>query len=206
MRNEFICWILFDNSVYMVHFIIGGNLVEVKKTTRTLVGHQAKITGLSWNPNKAGQLASAAFDGTAQVWDSERDLPVANYRGHTGRVLTVCWSSVRLFEDDDECEMYSGGEDFALHAWRASRCKDQSPPEKLPDYCSNHTKRKNYQNKKKNAARNFRRPQANENDIEKLLDLKEQQLRDEVMENGDNATQKVGYVLFYRLILLKLKR
>lgn len=41
--------------------------ITITEPYRTLSGHTAKITSLAWSPHHDGRLASACYDGTAQV-------------------------------------------------------------------------------------------------------------------------------------------
>ena len=47
--------------------------------------------------------------------------PVANYRGHDGRVLCV------LCSDNDDDVVFSGGQDNTLQCWRISEQKHVKP-------------------------------------------------------------------------------
>ncbi|KAH0629873.1 hypothetical protein JD844_012324 [Phrynosoma platyrhinos] len=89
---------------------------------RTLVGHTAKITSLSWSPHHDGRLVSVCYDGTAQVWDALKEEPLHNYRGHRGRLLCVQWSPV---ETD---AIYTGADDFCVHKWVAVKQEHSRPP------------------------------------------------------------------------------
>ncbi|XP_019361637.1 PREDICTED: gem-associated protein 5 isoform X2 [Gavialis gangeticus] len=89
---------------------------------RTLAGHTAKITSLSWSPHHEGRLVSACYDGTAQVWDVLKEEPLSNYRGHRGRLLCVQWSPV------DPDSVYTGGDDFCVHKWLTSKQEHSHPP------------------------------------------------------------------------------
>ncbi|XP_069754122.1 gem-associated protein 5 [Narcine bancroftii] len=89
---------------------------------RTLAGHTAKVTSLSWSPHRDATLVSACYDGTAQVWDVLKEEPVCNYRGHTGRLLAVQWSPV-----DAEC-IWTGGDDFTVRQWNISEQQHTKPP------------------------------------------------------------------------------
>lgn len=41
--------------------------VTITEPFRTLAGHTAKITSLSWSPHHDGRLVSVSYDGTAEV-------------------------------------------------------------------------------------------------------------------------------------------
>ncbi|XP_022084839.1 gem-associated protein 5-like isoform X2 [Acanthaster planci] len=89
---------------------------------RTLNGHTLRITALSWSPHGDGRLVSASYDGTAQVWDTLKGEPIANFRGHLGRLFSVSWSIL------DPDVIFSGGEDFCLLKWRVSQVQHTRPP------------------------------------------------------------------------------
>ncbi|XP_056372778.1 gem-associated protein 5 isoform X2 [Hyla sarda] len=117
-----------NNAVIYVHNLKGAleNTAEVPVTItdpyRTLSGHTAKITSLSWSPHHDARLVSASYDGTSQVWDVLQEEPVSNYRGHKGRLLCVQWSPV---EAD---QVWTGADDFCLHNWSISKQEHSRPP------------------------------------------------------------------------------
>ncbi|XP_071951268.1 gem-associated protein 5-like [Antedon mediterranea] len=96
---------------------------QISTSFCVLHGHTMKVTNLSWNPARDGKLASASYDGTVQVWDVlKKGDPVANFRGHSGRVLAVEWSVM------DEDIVFSGGDDFTLMKWNVSKQQHTKPP------------------------------------------------------------------------------
>ncbi|KAJ7316523.1 hypothetical protein JRQ81_002685 [Phrynocephalus forsythii] len=97
--------------------------VTITEPFRTLVGHTAKITSLSWSPHHDGRLVSACYDGTAQVWDVLKEEPLHNYRGHRGRLLSVQWSPVEVDS------IYTGADDFSVHKWKPTQQKHNRPPQ-----------------------------------------------------------------------------
>ncbi|NXQ10664.1 GEMI5 protein, partial [Peucedramus taeniatus] len=99
------------------------NPLTITEPFRTLAGHTAKITSLSWSPHHEGRLVSACYDGTAQVWDVMKEEPLCNYRGHQGRLLSVQWSPV-----DPDC-VYTGADDFSVHKWHISKQEHTRPPQ-----------------------------------------------------------------------------
>ncbi|XP_032929328.1 gem-associated protein 5-like isoform X2 [Catharus ustulatus] len=99
------------------------NPLTITDPFRTLAGHTAKITSLSWSPHHEGRLVSACYDGTAQVWDVMKEEPLCNYRGHQGRLLSVQWSPV-----DSDC-VYTGADDFSVHKWHISKQEHTRPPQ-----------------------------------------------------------------------------
>ncbi|NXB53505.1 GEMI5 protein, partial [Leucopsar rothschildi] len=99
------------------------NPLTITEPFRTLAGHTAKITSLSWSPHHEGRLVSACYDGTAQVWDVMKEEPLCNYRGHQGRLLSVQWSPV-----ESDC-VYTGADDFSVHKWHISKQEHTRPPQ-----------------------------------------------------------------------------
>ncbi|KAI6076913.1 hypothetical protein LUU34_00454600 [Aix galericulata] len=97
--------------------------LTITEPFRTLSGHTAKITSLSWSPHHEGRLVSACYDGTAQVWDVMKEEPLCNYRGHQGRLLCVQWSPV------DSDSVYTGADDFYVHKWCISKQEHTRPPQ-----------------------------------------------------------------------------
>uniref|UniRef100_UPI00398EDF24 gem-associated protein 5 isoform X2 n=1 Tax=Pristiophorus japonicus TaxID=55135 RepID=UPI00398EDF24 len=96
--------------------------VMLTEPYRTLPGHTAKITSLSWSPHRDAMLVSACYDGTAQVWDVLKEEPLCNYRGHIGRLLGVQWSPV------DADSVWTGGDDFTVQQWEVSKQEHTRPP------------------------------------------------------------------------------
>uniref|UniRef100_A0A8U8AS95 Gem-associated protein 5 n=1 Tax=Geospiza parvula TaxID=87175 RepID=A0A8U8AS95_GEOPR len=99
------------------------NPLTITEPFRTLAGHTAKITSLSWSPHHEGRLVSACYDGTAEVWDVMKEEPLCNYRGHQGRLLSVQWSPV-----EPDC-VYTGADDFSVHKWHISKQEHTRPPQ-----------------------------------------------------------------------------
>ncbi|KAM9311522.1 gem-associated protein 5 [Gastrophryne carolinensis] len=116
------------NAVIYVHNLKGvlenpsDSPVTITEPYRSLCGHTAKITSLSWSPHHDARLASASYDGTSQVWDVLQEEPLSNYRGHKGRLLCVQWSPV---EPD---QVWTGADDFCLHCWSISKQEHTRPP------------------------------------------------------------------------------
>ena len=48
--------------------------------------------------------------------------PIANYRGHIGRIFTCQWSAL------DEDAIYTGSDDFTVRKWKISQCEHKCPP------------------------------------------------------------------------------
>ncbi|XP_069825049.1 gem-associated protein 5 [Dendropsophus ebraccatus] len=117
-----------NNAVIYVHNLKGAletpakDPVTITDPFRTLSGHTAKITSLSWSPHHDARLVSASYDGTSQVWDVLQEEPISNYRGHKGRLLCVQWSPV---EAD---QVWTGADDFCLHNWSISKQEHSRPP------------------------------------------------------------------------------
>ncbi|KAE8613853.1 hypothetical protein XENTR_v10007894 [Xenopus tropicalis] len=117
-----------NNATVYVHNLKGplenptDSPVTITEPFRTLPGHTAKITSLSWSPHHDARLVSASYDGTAQVWDVLQEEPLSNYRGHKGRLLSVQWSPV---EPD---QVWTGADDFCLHSWSVSKQEHSRPP------------------------------------------------------------------------------
>jgi WD40 repeat protein len=115
-----------------------------------LGAHKDAVRCLAWRAQLPARLVSGAEDGTAQVldvaaaideqaellasvergdadfdasaahFDAERRAFVANFRGHSGRVLSAFWSLV----DDDL--IFTGGSDLTVRMWRPSAQADRS--------------------------------------------------------------------------------
>ncbi|XP_072846121.2 gem-associated protein 5 [Pogona vitticeps] len=97
--------------------------VTITEPFRTLAGHTAKITSISWSPHHDGRLVSVCYDGSAQVWDVLKEEPLHNYRGHRGRLLCVQWSPVEVDS------VYTGADDFCVHKWKPTKQEHSCPPQ-----------------------------------------------------------------------------
>ena len=91
------------------------------KFVHKFIGHKERITGLSWSANNL--LASCSFDSTVQIWNTDSGKPLANYRGHSEKLLCC------LFSNSDSNIVYSGGEDYCLHKWKIDAQSEIMPPE-----------------------------------------------------------------------------
>ncbi|XP_041441988.1 gem-associated protein 5-like isoform X2 [Xenopus laevis] len=117
-----------NNATIYVHNLKGplenpsDSPITITEPFRTLLGHTAKITSLSWSSHHDARLVSASYDGTAQVWDVLQEEPLSNYRGHKGRLLSVQWSPV------DPDQVWTGADDFCLHNWSISKQEHSRPP------------------------------------------------------------------------------
>uniref|UniRef100_A0A8C5M8N3 Gem nuclear organelle associated protein 5 n=1 Tax=Leptobrachium leishanense TaxID=445787 RepID=A0A8C5M8N3_9ANUR len=96
--------------------------VTIIEPFRSLSGHTARITSLSWSPHHDARLVSSSYDGTAQVWDVLQEEPLSNYRGHKGRLLCVQWSDL---EPD---QVWTGADDFSVHRWSVCKQEHSRPP------------------------------------------------------------------------------
>uniref|UniRef100_A0A6Q2X9Q5 Anaphase-promoting complex subunit 4 WD40 domain-containing protein n=1 Tax=Esox lucius TaxID=8010 RepID=A0A6Q2X9Q5_ESOLU len=96
--------------------------IVMTEAYRSLAGHTAKITSLAWSPHHDGRLVTVCYDGTAQVWDVQKEEALCNYRGHRGRLLCVQWSPV------DPDLVWTGADDFTVHEWAVSKQKFSKPP------------------------------------------------------------------------------
>uniref|UniRef100_A0A673XSI7 Gem nuclear organelle associated protein 5 n=1 Tax=Salmo trutta TaxID=8032 RepID=A0A673XSI7_SALTR len=96
--------------------------VVMTEAYRSLAGHTAKITGLAWSPHHDGRLVTVCYDGTAQVWDVQKEEGLCNYRGHRGRLLCVQWSPV------DPDLVWTGADDFTVQEWAVSKQEFTKPP------------------------------------------------------------------------------
>lgn len=57
-----------------------------------------------------------------QVWNAYSGLPIANYRGHSEKLLCCAFSSI------DSNVVFSGGEDYCLLRWRIDAQTNTTPP------------------------------------------------------------------------------
>eukprot|EP00729_Bicosta_minor_P012932 gene12932-27198_t len=55
----------------------------------------ARATSVAWSMHAKSLLVAGSYDGTAQVWDVAKDVQLANFRGHTAKVLAVLWSPLQ---------------------------------------------------------------------------------------------------------------
>ncbi|KAG0727047.1 Gem-associated protein 5 [Chionoecetes opilio] len=108
-----------------------GAEVLVTQATRTLHGHEARVVWLSWSPHNPAILASASYDNTVQLWDTDNGTMLGNYGGHCARVFRVEFSLC------DADLLYSCAEENLLHCWRPSQLSCKTPAQSnavLKDY------------------------------------------------------------------------
>lgn len=93
--------------------------------TTALLGHEYAVRSVAWSPHSPSILASASYDMTARVWDSDAAIHGAVgsaamggngslrkiHDGHTEFVAAVAWS---LFEPD---RIASCAWDAETHLW-----------------------------------------------------------------------------------------
>lgn len=96
------------------------------KYKHKLVGHRERVTGLNWcklDGDGLNLLASCSYDSTVQIWNAMDGVPLANYRGHSDKLLCCLFSNV------DANRVYSGGEDMCLQVWKIDAQLNKTPPE-----------------------------------------------------------------------------
>ncbi|GAB1601518.1 hypothetical protein Ahia01_000430200, partial [Argonauta hians] len=93
--------------------------VRITESVCSLEGHNKRITGLGWSSHDEARLVTISFDKTAVVWDVKRGDALAQYKGHSGRLMCVSWSLT------DPNLIYTGSDDSFVHGWRISdhRCE-----------------------------------------------------------------------------------
>ncbi|KAK3851599.1 hypothetical protein Pcinc_041767 [Petrolisthes cinctipes] len=114
-----------EHKIYIFHLdtILNGN-VEGEVLTQAageLCGHESRVVWLAWSPHNTGTLASASYDHTIQLWDTNTGKPLVNYGGHTSRVFRVEFSPL------DPDLMYSFAEENCVHTWRPSLQSHKTP-------------------------------------------------------------------------------
>lgn len=104
---------------------VGGALIRVRELASnrlltTYAGHGGQsINALAWAPTQF-LLATAAADGTVQVWDSATGRTLATYRGHTGKVNSLAWSpDANASPLGGGYCIVSGGDDQSVQTWEA---------------------------------------------------------------------------------------
>ncbi|KAK4309952.1 hypothetical protein Pmani_018450 [Petrolisthes manimaculis] len=107
-----------EHKIYIFHLdtILNGNVEDevLTQAAGELCGHESRVVWLAWSPHNTGILASASYDHTIQLWDTNTGKPLVNYRGHTSRVFRVEFSPL------DTDLMYSFAEENCVHTWRPS--------------------------------------------------------------------------------------
>jgi len=58
-----------------------------------------------------------------KIWNADTGVGLANYRGHSEKILCC------MFSNTDSNVVYSGGEDYSVHRWRVDQQTDTLPPE-----------------------------------------------------------------------------
>jgi ribosome assembly protein 4 len=79
------------------------------KPLARMTGHQKAVNHVNFSPD--GRLiASASFDNSVKIWDSNTGKFVKNLRGHVSSVYQVCWSS-------DSRMLVSASKDATCKVW-----------------------------------------------------------------------------------------
>jgi len=111
------------------------NFTMFNKFKHKLIGHKERITSLSWSRHDSFELlASSSYDGTVQIWNADSGCPLANYRGHSEKILCC------LFSNSYSNIVYSGGEDYSLHKWKIDSQSNERPPDECKFYINKQKK------------------------------------------------------------------
>jgi WD40 repeat protein len=86
----------------------------------TLRGHEQEINRLAWSPD-GRSLASASFDSTVRIWDTETGKLEHTLTGHNGAVYSVAWSP-------DGWLLASCSQDKRVLAWDVQDARYLSSP------------------------------------------------------------------------------
>jgi serine/threonine protein kinase len=78
----------------------------------TYRGYSGPVYAVAWSPDDK-RIASASFDGTAQVWNAFTGGNIFTYKGHSDVVKAVAWSP-------DGRRIVSGSSDYTAQVWDAS--------------------------------------------------------------------------------------
>eukprot|EP00050_Salpingoeca_kvevrii_P022411 m.126007 g.126007 ORF g.126007 m.126007 type:complete len:1242 (-) comp9701_c0_seq1:1386-5111(-) len=113
---------LASEALSLVCGSITGALVVCKEQVRALKGHSQQICSISISPHNHELFVVGCHDHAAQVWNMVTDEPVASFRGHSGRVLTVHWSHQADL-------IVSGSTDQTLCVWDPSKQPLSAPPQ-----------------------------------------------------------------------------
>ncbi|GAB5360583.1 hypothetical protein AAMO2058_000640100 [Amorphochlora amoebiformis] len=98
-----------------------------------LSGHRAPCKDIRWDPKGSDVIASAAYDGTIQLWNITKEPPgLANLRGCDGKLMSLVWTSGDL-------ELYAGGHDhsirrFPLHFLSDEKMRDEMQLARTPPH------------------------------------------------------------------------
>lgn len=110
-------------KVYDFQQLVEGGATTDKTPVAELSGHLSRVVCVSWSPHISGQLVSASYDGTAQVWDVRTQEPIANCSLHSDVVLCCLWSPI-----DPDC-ILTGSADNTLCVWKISKQTNKVPIE-----------------------------------------------------------------------------
>ncbi|KZC15080.1 Notchless protein like protein 1 [Dufourea novaeangliae] len=80
-----------------------------KKTIARMTGHQQLINDVKFSPN-GRIIASASFDKSIKLWESNTGKYIASLRGHVQAVYSIAWSA-------DSRLLVSGSADSTLKVW-----------------------------------------------------------------------------------------
>ncbi|CAB4067343.1 GEMIN5 [Lepeophtheirus salmonis] len=112
-------------SIWNLDFAFSETSTEntfLTKPTVILKGHNAKVVKVIWSPHDEAKLLSISYDLSAQIWNAIKGEPLANFRGHTKRLLCASWSMT------DPNVIYTGADDSTLYTWKISELEHKVPP------------------------------------------------------------------------------
>ncbi len=77
----------------------------------TLKGHTDVVTAIAYSP-KGQHIASASYDGTVRIWDSQTGKLIGQLKGHDGKVQSVVFTA-------DGNRIVTGSDDKTVRVWDA---------------------------------------------------------------------------------------
>lgn len=85
---------------------------KIKKNTNELKGHQKKVFGICFNPERNGIFASSSDDNRIGIWDISKNYKVTFLNGHTNNVRQLVW-----LKDNNGNILISGSWDGNIKFW-----------------------------------------------------------------------------------------
>jgi WD40 repeat protein len=107
-----------EDSKYLAFGLPSGPVQVVEVLRDAYVtnyrGHETPVQTLAWAPN--GKFIASAAEGinAIHVWDAMKGEMLTLYQGHSAPVESVSWSP-------DSSFIASGGDDTAVHIWKAQQ-------------------------------------------------------------------------------------
>lgn len=94
---------------------------DTQTPMRTLKGHTDWVLAVNWSPDGT-MIATGGQDSTVRLWDPKSGEALGGpLRGHTARVMALCWEPLHLVEEGVSPRLASASKDGTVKVWDVDR-------------------------------------------------------------------------------------